>query len=216
MTQKFSELDAPKLLEAVASRVPAEIRNNIVVIGSIAAAWAFRDISGRATVATKDIDLLLRPGVDAVATAQLLGQRLLSEGWVPQFNEGRVPGHAATADAELPALRLTPPGSDEGWFVELLSEPSGEQAERRHWRRFDTPQGVFGLPSFRYMAIAVHDAEESAFGLRVARPACMALAHLLEHAQPDRNPISTQSGFLRFQKDVAEQFRYGGWQASKQ
>lgn len=30
----------------------------------------------------------------------------------------------------------------------------------------------------------------------------MALAHLLEHAVPDRNPISTQSGFLRFQKDL--------------
>jgi hypothetical protein len=202
MNQPFLELDASLLLATVAARIPPALRDNVVVIGSVATAWAFRDVSGMATVATKDIDLLLRPTVDAVATAVTLGQRLLDEGWMPQFSEGREAGTADTPDDQLPALRLTPPGMGDGWFIELLAEPAASQTERRTWRRVDTAQGAFGLPSFRFMPIATHGAQETPFGLLVARPACMALAHLLEHAEPDHNRISTQSGFLRFQKDL--------------
>lgn len=198
-----AELDAASLLGRVAAQVPASLRAHIVVIGSIAAAWAFRDVSGTQTVATKDIDLLLRPAVDAVATAQTLGQVMLDEGWRPQFPNGLAPGTADTPDAQLPALRLSPPGQDGGWFVELLAEPPPDQVDRRHWRRFDTVLGVFGLPSFRYLPVAVHAAEMTAFDLRVARPARMALANLLEHADPDRNPISSLPGTPpRFVKDV--------------
>ncbi|MFA7540566.1 MAG: hypothetical protein WCZ02_00530 [Lysobacterales bacterium] len=99
-------------------------------------------------------------------------------------------------------MRLNPPG-EQGWFVELLAEPVSGQTTRKHWRRFHTDAGDFGLPSFRFMAVAVHRAEETDFGLRVARPACMALAHLLEHADPDRTPIANLAGAPpRFSKDV--------------
>lgn len=199
----FAPLDPHALLQRVAAQVPPALRGNVVVIGSIAAAWAFRDVSGAHSVATKDIDLLLRPAVDAVATAQMLGQELLADGWQPQFTQGRAPGDASTPDDELPALRLSPPSREDGWFVELLAESPQGQATRKHWRRFETPLGAFGLASFRYMRVAVYGADESAFGLRVARPACMALAHLLEHAEPDRTPISSLHGHPpRFVKDV--------------
>ena len=46
------ELDAGDLLQRVAERVPAGLRTNVVVIGSIASAWAFRDVSGTHAVAT--------------------------------------------------------------------------------------------------------------------------------------------------------------------
>ena len=196
-------LDPSDLMRRVAERVPPALLANVVVIGSIATAWAFRDVSGNDSVATKDIDLLLRPSVDAVATAQMLGQELLDAGWEPKFPNGIAPGTAEMADEKLPALRLTPPGGEDGWFVELLAEPSKDQTERKQWRRFSTPAGTFGLPSFRYMPVAVHGAEETPVGLRVARPACMALAHLLEHAVPDRTPISSLPGKPpRFIKDV--------------
>ena len=53
------------------------------------------------------------------------------------------------------------------------------------------------------MRVAVHGAEETEFGLRVATPARMALAHLLEHADPDKTPISNlPGGPARFIKDV--------------
>ncbi len=204
MSSVINLLDADALLETIATKIPARLRPNVVVIGSIAAAWAYREISGTSTVATKDIDLLLRPAVNAVATATALGQQLLAEGWQPQFTHGREPGNTNTPDGELPALRLTPPGGRDGWFVELLAEPPQAQVSRKHWRRFETAGGVFGLPSFRYMPVAVHDAEQTRHGgLLVARPACMALANLLEHADPDRNPMSDREGkYLRFQKDV--------------
>lgn len=197
------ELDAGQLLARVAKQVPLALRTNVVVIGSIATAWQFRDVSGTSSVATKDIDLLLRPSVDAVATAQTLGQELIEQGWQPQFPDGRQAGKSDTPEDQLPVLRLIPPRDEGLWFVELLAEPPVGQRDRKHWTRFHTESGDFVLPSFRYMRVAVHGAEETEFGLRVARPACMALAHLLEHAEPDRTPISGLPGQPpRFTKDV--------------
>lgn len=177
-------LDASHLLQRIAERVPAHLRAHVVVIGSIATAWAFRDVSGTHAVATKDIDVLLRPAIDAVATAQALGQELLDEGWQPRYPNGVQPGTRQTPADQLPALRLSPPGEDDSWYVELLAEPTASQATRKHWQRFRTRLGDFGLPSFRYLRVAAHDADDTGFGLRVARPASMALAHLLEHADP--------------------------------
>jgi len=199
----YQELDAAVLLQRVADKIPFALRPNVVVIGSIATAWHFRDVSGNYTVATKDIDILLRPSISAVATAETLGKELLREGWTPQFPPGLAPGTAKTPTDDLPALRLSPPGEESGWFVELLAEPPKGQITRKHWRRFSTGAGEFGLPSFRYMPVAVQGAEETVFGIRVAKPACMALAHLLEHAVPDRTPISSLPGKPpRFAKDV--------------
>lgn len=199
----YQALDATALLRRVADRIPIALRPNVVVIGSIASAWAFRDVSGTYAVATKDIDILLRPAINAVATAQTLGKELLHEGWTPQFPPGVVPATTATPLDNLPALRLSPPGDEAGWFVELLAEPPADQTTRKHWRRFSTEAGEFGLPSFRYMPVAVYGAEDTEFSLRLARPACMALAHLLEHADPDRTPISNMPGQPpRFTKDV--------------
>lgn len=203
MNRPLVALDAEALLRRVAERVPEALRANIVVIGSIATAWAFRDVARTAMVATKDIDLLLQPSIDAVPTAEALGAQLLSEGWTPRFPNDAKPGTATTPEQDLPALRLAPPDDRDGWFVELLADPPPSQVERKHWRRFSTAQGDFGLPSFRFMRVAIHAAPEAMLGLRAAEPACMALAHLLEHADPDRTPISGLPGNPpRFVKDV--------------
>ncbi|MCE7031185.1 hypothetical protein LY625_00845 [Lysobacter sp. GX 14042] len=196
-------LEPGQLLARVAERTPPGLRKNVVVIGSIASVWAFRDVRGTGSVATKDIDLLLQPAVDAVATAESLGAELLKEGWEPQYPNAVQPGTTDTLDDDLPALRLTPPDEPTPWFVELLGEPYPDQDERRSWRRIRTEAGDFGLPSFRYMRVAVHDAQQTEFGLRIARPSNMALAHLLEHSDPDRTPISSLTDRPpRFTKDV--------------
>lgn len=196
-------LDAEALLASVASQIPESLRHNVVIIGSIATAWSFRDLLGTAAVATKDIDVLLTPAVTAVATAETLGQRLLGERWQPQFTEERRPGTQETSVTDLPALRVAPPDGDAGWSVELLAMPPADQTERRRWTRFQTVRGHFALPSFRHMPIAVHAAELTRFGVAAARPANMALAHLLEHADPDRTPVaSLPNQPPRFVKDV--------------
>lgn len=66
MSSVINLLDADALLETIATKIPARLRPNVVVIGSIAAAWAYREISGTSTVATKDIDLLLRPAASCL------------------------------------------------------------------------------------------------------------------------------------------------------
>lgn len=196
-------LDAGELLRRIAERVPAELRENVIVIGSIATAWAFRDISGMATVATKDIDLLLRPAVEATTTAVTLARQLLDRNWQPIYPDDRKPGTAQTPDDQLPALRLSAPDDRDAWFVELLGAPLPGQVERRKWRRFETSIGAFALPCFRYMPVAIHGAMQSDFGIRTAQPARMALAHLLEHSDPDDTPISGLPGNPpRFAKDV--------------
>jgi hypothetical protein len=197
---KMALLDAHSILERVAERIPDAVRSNIVVIGSIAAAWAFRDVSGTASVATKDIDLLLRPSIDAVVKAEEVGRALFDAGWEPNYPQGWSPASASTPEDQLPALRLSPPAGDP-WFVEFLAEPTNDQQTRKHWRRMQTDNGHFGLPSFRYMRVAVHDAERTPFGLHVVRPASMALANLLEHAQPDRTEVRNL-GQPRYVKDV--------------
>src|SRR5690606_9873040 len=106
---------------------------------------------------TKDIDLLLRPAAAAVAVAERLGRELLRQGWQPHYPAGISPGTADTPDEHLPALRLSPPDVAAGWFVELLAEPVPGQHARKHWRRFNTRLGAFGLPGFRYMCVAAHD-----------------------------------------------------------
>jgi hypothetical protein len=167
-------LDAEALLADLATQVPESLRPNIVVIGSIATAWAFRELLGSSAVATKDIDVLLHPAVDAVATAERLGRSLLEQRWRPRFDHDRPPGTRETPAERLPALRVEPPDSRAGWFIELLAMPPADQTEHRRWTRFATALGHFALPSFRRMPIAVHAAEDSPFGLRVARPANVA------------------------------------------
>jgi hypothetical protein len=155
-------------------------------------------------VATKDVDVLLRPAISASAAASTIGNALMGAGWEPFYPPGALAATASTDDDALPALRLRPPGGRREWFLELLAAPDPGQAVNRAWRRFSTDRGDFGLPSFRTMPITVHAPQQAEHGLRVAHPACMALGNMLSHATPDRAPISTDAGHgtLRYQKDL--------------
>ncbi len=191
MNDQLDAVDPDTLLQAVVSALPRQLLSNITIIGSIASAWAFRGIVANALVATKDIDLLLTPSVSAVGTAVAIGEQLMAAGWTPKYRPGDSRASAATPADARPALRLCPPGTAAGWFIELLSAPTPGQKLRREWISFDTAYGSFALPSFRYLNIATHAPSISAIGLKIAHPACMALAHLYEHANPDRTVISS-------------------------
>jgi hypothetical protein len=174
-------LSPREILEQVAAAIPVDCRDAIVIIGSIAAGFHFfggdRDVQMR----TKDVDCLLTPRIRAVPVGRSVAERLRESGWAHR-RDGRFvgPGQAGTPDAELPAVRLCPPGGHP-WFVELLTVPESEADIARRFTRLVTDEGHFGLPSFGFLALTDVEPIDTEFGIRIARPEMMALANLLHH-----------------------------------
>jgi hypothetical protein len=158
---------------------------------SLAAAYHLLRDHADGQVQTKDVDCVLVPRVEAVRAGGEVARQLLEAGWRPRTEgkHGR-PGNASTPDSALPAVRLYPPNSTD-WYVELLAahEP-GDESDKR-WTRLQLPDGHFGLPSFRYLDVALHDAPTTALGIRCARPEMLALSNLLRN--PEIRPETMDS-----------------------
>lgn len=187
------DLTPAAILAQVSAAVPADLRGNITIIGSLAAGYQLFRRNSPQYVRTKDIDCVLVPQSAAVHIGRSVAERLMEDGWTHRnIGDHTEPGTSETRDADLPAIRLVPPGS-QTWFLELLTVPKSSPNASRSWTRVELSTGHFGLPSFRFLPITIHTPTVTEFGISCARPEMMALSNLLEH--PSISEV-TMSGLI--------------------
>lgn len=168
-------------LEQLAKTVPTDCRENLVVVGSLAAGYYFFGANPKLQVRTKDADCLLSPRIRAIPAGIAVTEQLFSSDWsyhpTEEFPE---PGNESTPDDLLPVARLKPPGQQE-WFIELLTVPESQDDLGKRYIRLPTAYGHFSLCSFGFLALADYEPISTDLGIKVARPETMALANLLHH-----------------------------------
>ena len=194
-----------EVLERIARAIPEDCRQNIVIIGSLAAAYQLFGNDDRMLVRTKDVDCLLSPRLEAIRVGKEVVESLHAANWRPRDSDRwSKPGDAATQVDQLPAVRLTPPAEQE-WFLELLAPPDPASREKKQWTRLETSRGHFGLPSFRFLGLVELRPVTTRFGIAVARLEMLALANLLEHTTIGPELMSGEigdRGIKRSNKDL--------------
>jgi hypothetical protein len=180
-------------LEQVAAAIPEDCRENLVVIGSLAAGYHFFGDSPSLQVRTKDADCLLSPRIRAIPAGIAVTERLFAAEWTFYPTEQfPTPGTADTPDKDLPVVRLKPPGTQD-WFIELLTVPESPDDLGQRYIRLPTANGHFSLCSFGFLSLADYKPLITEFSIGIARPEMMALANLLHH--PAIGP-QTMSGLI--------------------
>lgn len=184
-------VDPRDLFARLARELPAEVRNHVFVVGSLAAACHHADRIEGGRVRTKDADLVIHPASE-IAPAALIAAHLRGLGWRQKPGD-RPPGGPTTPAQELPAIRLYPPHHQD-YFVEILIVPEGEHADAKPWLGVELDDGWYGVPSFEFLALTLVDRQRSVAGLEYAHPSMMALANLLSHPELGTHVMSTPVG----------------------
>lgn len=195
----MTRLSPAEVLAQVSAAMPVHCRQNVVIIGSLAAGYHFFRESDSAFVRTKDVDCVLEPFHTAVGAGGDIARSLLDAGWHRKVvGEHSTPGDESTPVERLPAIRLYPPWApqeaDHSWFIELLSVPDPASRGDKCWTRLPLHEGHFGLPSFRFLSLLAYEPMRAPrIDLLHARPELMALANLLEH--PEIRPARMSGHF---------------------
>lgn len=196
----MNQLDPVKLFARIAKDIPAELHENLIVTGSLAAAYDFRTMLEGQAVNTKDADLIVHPAGNVGSCAKMT-EKLLEIGWTP--TPQCFPKENREPVGDLRAIRMFPPESQD-YFIEFLNVPEEGQASIKDWIPMQLSDGWYGLPSFRFMSVVAISPKQSAEGIEYANVAMMALSNLLSHTElgDGRIESGTMQGILRSAKDL--------------
>lgn len=192
-------LDPALLFDMFGRHLPADLQPNILIVGSLAAAYHFRGAIAQDGIATKDADVVVQPA-GALAECRRIAERLLAAGW--RRKDDCFPRPEPGDDVR--AIRLYPPSS-EAFFIELLGYPEEGQTAIKKWIPIRLDDGWYGLPTFRFMGLTGFDRQHAENGLAYAAPSMMALANLLSHPELGTATMSEPIGgrtLLRSAKDL--------------
>lgn len=199
-------INPSKVLQRVADTLPASVKMNTVIVGSLAAAYGLFKGTSQIGLRTKDVDCALSPHITAAANARTIVSALLAAGWTFKNDANLLPGKPTDLLKDLPAARFSPPNESD-WFLEFIAEPG--QGPKADWQKFSLENGnTFALPHFDFTSIGIFAAEPTEFGIKCAKPSMMALANLLEHREYKNNLIGTTND-KRQNKDLGRAIAIG-------
>ena len=69
------------VLKQIAAAIPQDFRQNIIIVGSLAAGYHFFGDNPGLQVRTKDVDCLISPRIRAIPAGQAVADRLFAEHW---------------------------------------------------------------------------------------------------------------------------------------
>jgi hypothetical protein len=188
-------IDPSALMERLARDLPSSIQRNVILVGSLAAAYHYEDRIQRGTVRTKDADLLLQPRSVAVKVGQQGAKKLRDLKWQYELM-GREPQQESDRVGDAPVVRLYPPDSKD-YFVEFLTVQDPNSQAVKDYIPVLLPEGYFCLPSFKFIGLTAWSPLESKSGLMYARPSMMALANLLSHPKIAPTRLGQPYGQMR-------------------
>lgn len=196
----MAALDPARIFTRICRDIPARLRQHILVMGSLAAAYEYRVELQSKALNTKDADLLIHPA-DGVPAARRIAEALLELGW--QKTDRCWPTPTGSSPERLRAIRLTPPESID-YFLEFMILPDRRQTVEKLWHAVELSDGWYGLASFRFMDLVLVEPRMSRQGLAYASPAMMTLYNLLSYPRLTERRIASGEfdGLRRCAKDL--------------
>src|SRR5437660_277418 len=145
-------LDPTILFDLIHFHIPAELHPNVLIVGSLAAAYHHRRELADDKINTKDVDVVIQPA-GARDECRNIAEILMAAGWRKVTSPDRCecsPRPSPDPVRELRMIRLHPPLTDV-YFIELLAIPPVGQQEQVRWTPIKLTDGWYCLPSHRFL-----------------------------------------------------------------